>query len=138
MRPAWRLATNSLSARPSRSALLAAAVALSAALIVCVCCATAAIHAAINHQLASTIGAADVRIKPAGSGALLPLALADQVRAWPEVADCAPRLQATLALSLTRPVLMPDASGSFTRRDVPFTSTALGISLREGGSSEPA
>ncbi len=136
MRPAWRLAINSLSARPSRSALLAAAVALSAALIVCVCCATATIHAAINHELASTIGAADARIKPSGSGAMLSGAILDQVRAWPEVADCAPRLEATLALSVKRPVLLRDESlGVFTRREVPFSSTALGSSV---GSAGPA
>jgi hypothetical protein len=60
-----------LSARRSRTLLLIGAVALSAALIVSVCCATATIHGAINHQLATTVGAADARVKPAGFGAVL-------------------------------------------------------------------
>ncbi len=139
MRPAWRLAINSLSARPSRSVLLAAAVAFSAALIVCVCCATATIHAAINHELASTIGAADARIKPAGSGSLLSADLVTQVRAWPEVAECAPRLQATLALSIKRPVLVKDESlGVYTPRQTPFASTALGSSFESAGQAGPS
>lgn len=126
MRPAWRLAINSLSARRSRSALLVGAVALSAALIACVCCATASIHKAVGHQLSTTIGAADARIKPAGSGTPLPAAILDEVRSWPEVADAAPRLNAAVALSVTLPVLLKDSdSDRHTRKPTPFTSTAL-------------
>lgn len=129
MRPAWRLAINSLSERRSRTALLSGAVALSAALIVSVACAMASAHAAINHQLAATVGAADLRIKPASAAAVVTASLLDTVRGWPEVAAAAPRLQGTLAVSVKRPILESQPDGTFARRDAPLSSTALGNSI---------
>lgn len=137
MPPAWRLAINSLSERRSRTALLSGAVALSAALIVSVACAMATIHGAINYQLAATVGAADLRIKPAGTGATLPAAVLDEVRAWPEVDRAAGRLQGTLALSLKMPVLEPGPGGAYVRREVTLSSTALGNNIREGSTGVP-
>jgi ABC-type antimicrobial peptide transport system permease subunit len=116
--------------------MLAAAVALSAALIVCVCCATATIHRAINHELASTIGAADARIKAAGNGSPLDQGMLGLVQTWPEVADCAPRMQATLAFSVRLPILTKDeASGQYLRRDTALSSTALASTFVDGGST---
>jgi len=135
MPPAWRLAINSLSERRSRTTLLSGAVALSAALIVTVACAMATIQGAISHQLAATVGAADLRIKPAGTGATLPIGVLDQVRAWPEIAQAAGRLQGTLALSIKKPVLEKQADGTFTRREITLASTALGNNIRDGGPS---
>lgn len=128
MPPAWRLATSNLSRRPSRTALLALAVACSAALIVCVACTMASIHNAINHQLASTVGAADLRLRPLGARELS-RTLVDRVAAWPEVADAAPRLHTTIALSVRRAALF-EQNGDFRRRDLTLSSTALANALR--------
>ena len=62
MRPAWRLGINSLSGRRSRSLLLIAAVALSAALITAVSCAMASLNRGVRMRVESTIGAADLRL----------------------------------------------------------------------------
>lgn len=132
MPPAWRLAINSLSERRSRTVLLAAAVALSAALIVSVACAMATAQGAIQHQLSATVGAADLRIKPAGNAAI-PSSVLETVRAWPDVTAAAPRLQATLALSIKRPVLEKQPDGNFSRREVVLSSTALGNNIGAAG-----
>ena len=66
MRPAWRLATSSLSARRSRTGLLVAAVALSSALIAAVACAMASMHEGLRQRIESTVGSADVRIQRVG------------------------------------------------------------------------
>jgi putative ABC transport system permease protein len=128
MSAALRLAINSLSGRPRRSLLLAGAVALSAALIVCVACAMASVQGALNHQIAATIGAADVSIRPAGSGKLMPDTVLDRVRGWPEVAGAVGRLQATLALSIRKDAYFPSPGGGFQRQQRRFASTALGNS----------
>src|SRR5262245_3699281 len=127
MPPAWRLAISSLSRRPSRTALLAAAVALSTALIVSVACALASINGAINHHLASTVGTADLRIRPTTASGIAPSTL-PLVAAWPEVADAAPRAQTTIGLSITMPLLTGE--GVYRRRNTPLSSTALAIALR--------
>ncbi len=72
MRPAWRLAINSLSARRNRTLLLMAAVALSAALIAAVSCAMASVSSAVHVRMDQTVGKSDLRIKPAGTGARCP------------------------------------------------------------------
>jgi putative ABC transport system permease protein len=141
MRAAWRLAISSLSGRRRRTALLAAAVALSAALIVGVSCAMESIHGAINHQLAATVGAADLRIRPAGATPL-PESVLERVRAWPEIAGAEGRLQSPVSVSVTRPVLEELKVGGtgFVRRSRTFTSTALALNLPEksGPSLVPA
>lgn len=137
MRAAWRLATSSLwgSGRRRRTALLAGAVALSAALIVGVACAMASIQSAIGRQLAATVGAADLRVRPSGA-ALVPDAALERVRAWPEVARAEARLQAPLSVSVSRPILQPadeGGGGSFVSKPREFSSAALALSLPEAG-----
>ena len=83
MRPAWRLATNSLSARRSRSLLLIAAVAMSAALITAVSCAMASVQAGVRQRVAMTVGAGDLRVQRVGRD-VFDAALLKQVEAWPE------------------------------------------------------
>ena len=97
MRPAWRLATNSLSARRSRSALLVSAVALSAALIVAVACILASINDSISLRLSTTVGHADVTITRSGGGEVDQSVL-DIARAWPEVESADGSLQRSMAL----------------------------------------
>lgn len=134
MLPAWRLAISSLSRRPSRSALLVGAVAMSAALVVAVACAMASVQGAINHQLAGTVGAADLRVRPVGTAGLAP-AILERVRAWPEVAEAEPRLEMPLALSVKKTMMVRGEDGVWRRREMGMASTALGSSLRarEGG-----
>lgn len=98
MRPAWRLAINTLSARRSRTALLVAAVALSAALIVTVSCALASAQAAIQRQMGATVGTADLRVAPATNTDTIAGAVLQAVRAWPEVAEASGWLKADLSL----------------------------------------
>ncbi len=124
MSAAWRLAINSLSERRSRSALLAGAVALSAALIVCVACAMSSVHGAIHQQVAATVGAADLVVQPAANGRVLPEAVLEDVRRWPEIAAAVGRLQAPLALSVRRPLLEGSESG-FVRRERVLASSAI-------------
>jgi putative ABC transport system permease protein len=131
MRPAWRLATNSLSARPSRTALLIGAVALSAALIAAVACAIASINAALRAQADATVGSADLKISPAGTGKTLDAALLQTVRAWPEVASAEGRLIGALSISITRPVLTPNG-GAHHRTEEKFSSQALATGVQPG------
>ncbi len=131
MRAAWRLATNSLSGRRSRSALLIGAVALSGALVVTVACAIATINATLSAQLDQTVGLADARVKPAGGGRTLDSTLLDRVRAWPEVFGADGRLEASLAVTIVKPVLRPDPAGGFVRRETPLTFTLKGQASTE-------
>ena len=97
MRPAWRLAINSLSARPSRSALLIAAVALSAGLIAAVACAIASLNLGVEQRVRATIGAADMRVAHVGN-APFDASVLDAVRAWPEVQLAVGRARESLSL----------------------------------------
>jgi putative ABC transport system permease protein len=97
MLAAWRLATNSLSGRLSRSLLLIAAVALSAALITAVACAMASLNKAVEMRIASTVGAADLRVRHVGTNSFSS-SVVDTVRAWPEVRTAVPRARESIAL----------------------------------------
>lgn len=97
MRPAWRLAINSLSGRRSRTLLLVAAVALSAALITAVSCAMASVHAGVRKRVMTTVGAADLRVQRRGSDVFDDDLLA-QIEAWPEVKLVSGRLQGPITL----------------------------------------
>ncbi|MDX2148047.1 MAG: FtsX-like permease family protein [Planctomycetota bacterium] len=114
MRPAWRLAINSISERPSRSVFLVAAVALAAALVTTVACAIRSINSSVEQRLTTTVGAGDLRVRTAGGGGLgnttFDAALLDVVRAWPEVRSAVPRLYAPVALQFPRPTWGPLAS----------------------------
>ncbi len=131
MPAAWRLATSSLSGRRRRAALLAGAVALSAALIVCVSAAMESIHRAINAQLSATVGAADARIRPAASQAQVPGGLLDEVRRWPGVREAQGRLSGNLSLAIKKPHLRKTGD-TFTRADISFQSTAQGNNVSPG------
>ncbi len=98
MRPAWRLATSSLSERPSRSLLLLAVVAMAAMLIAAVGAALSSIRGAIEGRVEAFIGRGDLRIRAAGRNGLLEAGILDRVRGWPEVAVAGARLEAPLAL----------------------------------------
>jgi hypothetical protein len=115
---------------------MAGAVALSAALIVCVACAMSSVQGALNHQIAATVGAADVAIRPAGSGKVMPEGVLEKVKGWPEVAGAVGRLQATLALSIKKDFYAParsatgksDGPAGFVKHEKALSSTALGSS----------
>src|SRR6185436_2008931 len=101
MRAAWRLAIKSVYTRRSRTALLIATVALSAALIAAVSCALASLNKALEGNMSSTVGSADLRIKAPGSGKNFDAALQSVVQAWPEVDIAVGRLSEALALRFT-------------------------------------
>lgn len=105
MRPAWRLATSSLSGRRSRTALLIMAVVLSAALISVVSCALASIHAGMRMRIEATVGASDLRLTKVGKD-LFPAGTFDAVRGWPETSLAVGRLRDSLRLQ-------NDASGKW-------------------------
>jgi putative ABC transport system permease protein len=136
MSAAWRLAINSLSERRSRSVLLVGAVALSAALIVCVACAMSSVHAAINRQVEATVGRADIVVQPAGTGRTLRPQLLEQVERWPEAREVVGRLQGTLALAVRRAILEPSAGGSFVRRERLLTSATVAHAAAGGVAGE--
>lgn len=137
MRAAWRLAINSLSGRKGRTVLLAGAVALSAALVVTVACAMATVRKAMNQHLDATVGAADLCLKPAGSGSTMPADWLDKVRGWPEVERAEGRLQASLALTLAAESMEERADGSFVHAPTTLRATALATSLSDGGLLAP-
>ena len=103
MPAAWRLATKSVFDRPSRAVLLIATVSLSAALIAAVAFAMASLNQALAGRVEATVGTADLRVQPAGSGKTFDESMLTVVRAWPEVASATPKLQAPLSLRFTRP-----------------------------------
>src|ERR1043166_8365938 len=103
MRPAWRLAINSLSARAGRTLLLIAAVALSAALIAAVSCAMASLSNAVKVRLDQTVGRANLRIKGAGTGQLFPESVLAKARNWSETKLAAPRLETSTTWRFIRP-----------------------------------
>lgn len=102
MRAVSRLAIRNLSARPWRSAMLVAAVALSAALIAAVACAIASANRALEIQLGQQVGLADVRLTASAAGGDFPVSFAEQAAAWPEVLHARAELEVTLALTLDK------------------------------------
>lgn len=132
MRPAWRLAITSAWRRRARTALLTAAVALSAALIAAVACALSSANNAVGARMDATFGAAQLRLEPTGRGGMMPASALDVVRAWPEVEAAAPRLSRDLALQITREVYTPredDPEGRYLRRQANFRVNAMGIGV---------
>ncbi|HZW09286.1 MAG TPA: FtsX-like permease family protein [Phycisphaerales bacterium] len=117
MRSVWRLATSRLSARPSRTALVIAAVALSAALITVVSSAMASLNAAIRARLNATVGAADVVLKPASSTDPLPPGALARVESWPGVAVASPARTEAITLRLTTGALV-ERGGAWVREGI--------------------
>jgi len=124
MRPAWRLATNSLLARRNRSLLLVAAVALSAALIAVVSCAMASLNAAIEARLNETVGRSDIRIK-SGSGGVLPATAIDQARRWDGAKVVVGTLQEASSWRIARPFWTMTPGGTFVRERATVVGTAI-------------
>lgn len=102
MRAAWRLAINSVSARPSRSALLVAVVALCATLMTAIAFALSSVQGAIGSRLDATFGKADLRITSRSGGGDFDGGLADRVAAWPEVDHVSARFTTSLSLRFVR------------------------------------
>src|SRR5262245_36641572 len=130
MRPAWRLAINSLSARASRTLLLVAAVALSAALIAAVSCAMASVSNAVRVRLEQTVGRCDLRIKGAGTGQPFAGSGLSQAQGWPETRVAAPRLETSTTWRFIRPIWTPDPPGTvggagYRREVVGLLATAV-------------
>ena len=93
----WRLAINSLSGRRGRTALLAVAAALAAALIAAVSCAMLSLGKAMEGRVLMVVGDADLRVKHVG-GSTFDAGVLATVRAWPEVESAVPRLKDQVAL----------------------------------------
>ncbi|MFA6044065.1 MAG: FtsX-like permease family protein [Phycisphaerales bacterium] len=110
MHPAWRLAISNLSARRSRTLLLATTVALSAALIAAVACAMNSMQSQARQQVSETVGAADVKIKPVSGGAGLSSELLARVRQWPEAAMVVGKREEALTMGVTLRVLKKGAA----------------------------
>ncbi|MFN7019702.1 MAG: FtsX-like permease family protein [Phycisphaerales bacterium] len=90
-----------MSGRSSRSALLVAAVALSAALITAVSCSMASLHRGVRQRVESTVGAADLRVQRIGKD-VFSADLMARVEAWPEVTLAVGRLGGPISLSNPR------------------------------------
>ncbi|CAN5706975.1 hypothetical protein BH11PLA1_BH11PLA1_09120 [soil metagenome] len=104
MHPAWRLATNSLSRRRSRTALLVASVALCTALIVAVACAMSSLGRAVERRIAETVGAADARVdRRGGANTNFSTDLLSVIDKWPEVRVAVPRLERVADVVLLPP-----------------------------------
>lgn len=131
MRPVWRLAITSAWRRRARSALLTAAVTLSAALISAVACALGSANNAVNARMDATFGTAQLRLEPTGRGGVMPESVLEAVRAWPEVDAAAPRLSRDLALQVSRVVHVPDEAnpGQLKRQRANFRVNAMGIGI---------
>ena len=119
MQAAWRLATSNLSARRSRTALLVAAVTLSAALIAAVACALESANGAIRQQLEGQIGSAELRIRPANAGGVFPIGVMEIAESWPETDFAVPRARDAISVRVPLTVLEPDGdNGSISRLTV--------------------
>lgn len=133
MRPAWRLAITSASARRSRTALLVGAVALSAALIAAVATALNSLNASVQMRTEATVGRGDVRIQPAGSGQTLDDSILEHIRAWPEVELAAAKLEGRLAtLAIRKPILVRESDGWKPRDQVFIATDAQGNGIEPG------
>ncbi len=124
MRPEWRLATSSLSGRRSRTALLVAAVALSAALVAAVASLMDSVNASVRLRVERTIGSADVAIQASGVGKTMPVSILEQARAWPEVELAVPRREASATIQFRMQQLEPGGDGTWRRADARYISLA--------------
>ena len=124
MRAAWRLARSVCSARPSRVALLTAAVAMSTALVAAIACAMASLDAAVRSQLDASMGTAQVRVQPAGGDTMDASALAT-VRAWEGVRKAEGRLDTTLSLGIRYPTFVEQPDGTWLARPETYRVSAF-------------
>ncbi|MEM9559757.1 MAG: FtsX-like permease family protein [Planctomycetota bacterium] len=125
MRAAWRLARSALWTRRSRSALLAAAVTLSTALVAAVACAMGSVNAAVEDQLASQFGTAQARLRPAGTGKVIPFSVLEQARAWAGVERADGVRQTTSSVAFDATLFEQQQGGAWERVTRPLGSEAL-------------
>ena len=130
MRAVWRLATSSLWARPWRSAMLIAAVGLSAALIAAVACAMDSVNRAIEAQLGAQVGDADARLLASSSTGDFPASYLKTVESWPEVEGARADFTATVSLTITMQGLAatevaPEGPGQFVRSERVLRASSL-------------
>ena len=112
MRAIWRLSTNALAGRASRTALLVAAVALSVTLVATVACALGTLTNSMSKKLDSSLGLADIRVREL-TGTRFDGHIAEIVGADASVAALARTLKAPLPLLNPKNgnTLTPIASG---------------------------
>lgn len=146
MQAAWRLATSSLSARRSRTALLVGAVMLSAALISAVACAIASANGAIRVQLEGQIGSAELRIRPSNAGGSFPASVLEEASGWDETDFALARAREAISVRVSFETLEPEldelgsATGDWVRGTRVLTTDAManGVDLgREFGVRPP-
>lgn len=125
MQPAWRLAISNLSARRSRTALLVAVVAMSAALIAAVSCAMHSMQTSARKQVMSTVGLADITIKPSGRGSTLDKSILQQVRSWPETGEAIGKATTPISISIRLPWMAKTGEGIWDRTDRKFVYNAI-------------
>ncbi len=126
MRPALRLAISNVSGRRSHHLLLVGAVALSAALITAVAAALNSLNASVNHRTQVTLGTADLRIQPTGSGQTFDQSLLETIRAWEEVELAAPKLQVSLPSVVIRKPVFEQVDGAWVLGEATFQTAAMG------------
>ncbi|MCA9271653.1 MAG: FtsX-like permease family protein [Phycisphaerales bacterium] len=105
-----------MQARRRRTALLVAAVALSALLIAAVSTAMVSIQGSLTERIASTIGRSDVILKAGGSGQTIDESWIERAESWPGVAQVAGRVESTLALRASVELYRPEYKDSATYR----------------------
>lgn len=125
MHPAWRLATSTLAARPSRTALLVGAVALSAALICAVACAMATAQNAVRTQMQGQFGYADIRVDAVSPAIRFDRPLAGRLAQQPGVGAALPWVEEGYSVDLATRVMAPGPDGLFVPAPVTLRSRAL-------------
>lgn len=119
--PSWRLALNFLSGKRGRTALILAAISMSASLVVAVSCAISTVQASMELGLVRVLGSADARIIHQFNGRFS-AKLLEQVHQWPEVKHVTARLGTTLSVT--------NADGRVSRRPgepAYWTINAIGV-----------
>ncbi len=125
MRPAWRLATSSLSGRRSRTGLLIAAVALSAALVAAVATLMASVKGSVRLRMEKTVGVSDVTVRPSSTGGTFGEDIYELVSSWPEVTDAFGWQELPVTARTTLPVLQADEAGNAQPADATLSTVIL-------------
>jgi len=112
MRAIWRLTTNALAGRASRTALLVGAVALSVTLVATVACALGTLNASMTKRIDTALGLADIRVREI-TDARFDGSIAEAFTDDPLITDLARTLKAPLPLRnpRTSETLTPIARG---------------------------
>jgi len=132
MRPAWRLSTSAAFARPSRTALLIAVVALSALLIAAVGVSLGSLSTAFRRGVEGMVGTSDVRLEPQGSATPVTVELYEDAASWPGVRAVVPRLRGSVTLRFAAAswgATESDPTGSFVRSVRTHLATGSGLGI---------